>query len=207
MAHNFVETSVQTEGSDKLHTFLGQHEDRLKNVDNIYELLHKNDIDYDELMRYEEKDLRDTLHEIGMKKIVIGRIYNLLRTIKNSSIYKEQNTVSTKVVRVLVSAEEQYALSNIDKKIAKISELIQSIKSAMDNLNENNVKNKKIVETNFSQIVENVILCVNARKQELLLELDKTMSVKKEILLKQMNEFMTYQNELNKCSDVSQKND
>eukprot|EP01084_Bolivina_argentea_P308214 532873_1 len=201
MAHNFVETSIQTEGNDKLHTFLCQHEDQLKTVDKIYELLHENDIDYDELMTYKEIDLRDTLHEIGAKKIVISRMYNLLRTIKTSVIYTQENTVSTKVVQVLVSTEEQSALSNIDKKSAKISELVNHITNAVNNLNENNIKNKNIIETNFRQIVQNV----NERKKELILELDNAMNAKKEILLKQKNELTMYQNELNECNNISQK--
>eukprot|EP01084_Bolivina_argentea_P064236 117193_1 len=168
MAHNFVQTSIQTEGSSELKDFLLKYDNKLKNVDEIYTKLSSNGVEYSDVMEFTETDFREVMKDINMKKIQISRLFNVLKYCKESQICKEQNIVKPKVIRevirVILSREEEQCFSNIDQKQKQIMDIIKNIKIKLNNCDENNKKNQEIINENFDIIFK----VLNQRKNKLL---------------------------------------
>eukprot|EP01084_Bolivina_argentea_P221435 375056_1 len=197
---NPTDTSTEEcEGNDKLKEFLVTHVNKLKKVENIYQKLHENEIDYNELMEYNEQDLRDTLNEIEMKKINSGRIINLLRVTHESRIYKEKNNTTIKVI--VLSEEEQNALLSVEKHESKISEVTAVITNKIKTLDVNLKEYHQIINDNFAEIIQKA----NERKKQLLTDLNQRVNDNKSILLNQIDVFSRFQNELKQFHKQSEK--
>eukprot|EP01084_Bolivina_argentea_P217541 369301_1 len=202
MATFNVDTSFQTEGSDKLREFLISN-NKLKNVDSIYQKLIVKDIDYDELMQFGETDFRETMNELNIEKIQISRLFNALRIHKESRIYKQENVNLNNIKSqiVILSSEENKALSNMNDKCVQISETVSHITNKVNLLEGNTVKTQNIINQNFDHILK----AVNDRRNELLLELNEKTNIEKEKLLREKDKLKLYQNEMNECNEKVQK--
>eukprot|EP01084_Bolivina_argentea_P010773 20075_1 len=192
-----LDTSMQAEGSDVLQQFLLKHKNKLKNIEPIYNILHENDIDYGELMDYKESYLVETLNEIGMKKINIGRLINVLRKFECSTIFQEAN----KKTVVVLSNNEDKALTQLNKQSIMVSEFITNIKDEINSLNETYKKCEKQINATFDGMVE----AINNRRKQLLKTIKNVTNDKSDKLNKQLNDLNIYKNALNESNIESQK--
>eukprot|EP01084_Bolivina_argentea_P292361 502600_1 len=158
MAQDVIVTSIEQEGTDSLREFLMQHQTSLKltnatKLNNIYNKLNENDIDYDELLEFETDHLYNTLvNDCKLKNIEASRIIKVLKRIPESIIYKQQNNIKI----ISISDNEQNAINNIQKSVKKIEEIINNIKINQNELNINSKQCEHAINNNFNIIIKTI---------------------------------------------------
>eukprot|EP01084_Bolivina_argentea_P311603 539404_1 len=173
---SFADTSQQAEGSNPLKQFFDQH--NKLDID-WYNKLLEQDIDYDDLIKGSEADLRNLLKEdCGLKSKAVLRIINTLREIPESTIYKTANVKIS-----IISAEESAAISKIKSESTRINEVILNVTNTMESLN----TNSKICESKINDNCDVIIKAVNDRRNILLCKLKSITDTKNNKLLKQQN--------------------
>lgn len=181
-----VETNHgQEEGGDGLHLFLLKYKDKLRTaLDPIYNVLRANDVDQDDLLYISESDLRETL--VGdpihkLKPAQIGKFIGIMKTVEGSEICKSSKT--QKLVRIIVSNEEEQALQQMIAKSSAANQYISNIDKMIEELKGNRDENERKIEKQMNC----VLAAVHQRKQELIQELNR-MTQEKTIKLTEQKE-------------------
>eukprot|EP01084_Bolivina_argentea_P005935 11215_1 len=177
MAQDVIVTSMEAEGSDPLREFLLQHQNALKlsntrKLNDIYNKLNENDIDYDELLKFEDEQLlcQILVEECKISKLAVTRIITVLKNIPQSQICKQKHNVKI----ITISNDEQNALNNIQKASKEIENIINNITVNMSELDKNSKECEIAINYNF----DNIIKTINKRRGELISNL-KTIKQKK----------------------------
>eukprot|EP01084_Bolivina_argentea_P304917 526690_1 len=186
---------VEQEGTDSLREFLISHQIALKltnttKLNNVYHKLNENDIDYDELLEFENEHLYNTLvNDCKLKNVEASRIVKVLKTIPQSTIYKQQSNIKV----VFVSDKEQDAMNNIQKAVKTIEEIINNITVNMNELDTNSKQCENEINSNF----DNIIKTINKRRDQLLSNLTTIKQKKKDKLLSEQNKLNSHKKALN----------
>eukprot|EP01084_Bolivina_argentea_P041079 75797_1 len=185
-----------TSNCDELYNFLFEHERKLKtSLHAIYNVLKENEIGYDDLMEYSSIDLRETLYELELQKLHIGKLINLLRRIPHSQIYKESNNI------IVLSEKEQTALNDINKANKNVDEAIIEIQNNMKLLQQNCLNAQQIINSTFKYIVQTA----EQTQTTLLKQLQQMVEHKNLTFTHNIQHLMQYQQKLTECIDASDK--
>eukprot|EP01084_Bolivina_argentea_P113854 202822_1 len=195
MAQEFVETLGATEGSDRLKEWLGENKDQLRlqnstKLEEIYDKLSE-EIAYDDLLKLGEADLRPALSDCRLKSIQVGRIIAVLKEAPDTIIHKEAN--KSKIVKIVLSNDEEEALQNINKQRDKIDKIILNISNELNQSIDNATNGKQIINQKYDQIVT----IINQQRKHLLFILDNKINIKTQKLETEKKQFITYKNKLN----------
>ncbi len=137
--------------------------------------LSENDIDYEELLKFESEQLlcQILVEECQISKLAGSRIITVLKTIPESEICKQKHNVKI----VTISNDEQDALDNIQNASKKVQNIINRITVNMSHF-------------------DNIIKILNKRRGQLLSNL-------KRITQKKENKLLSEQNTLNSHKKAS----
>eukprot|EP01084_Bolivina_argentea_P194391 333522_1 len=193
MSHSVNPTNTQQEG-DPLHILLAnclktQNEKVIK----VEQKLNEEEISYEDIIGFSEKDIRDTLGELQIKSLFIARIIKYLRTnVESSRLFHESK--NTKVVRVpiYVSPEEQKSFDNLSKVYKHISNGTNNIQTSINNLELNRQNALKSIDSTFNILQKDL----DKRKAELTKQTNDITKRKQNILNDQLNKLTKYRNEL-----------
>eukprot|EP01083_Nonionella_stella_P235342 827641_1 len=126
-------TDDQQEG-DPLHRLLVESlKTKRKTIDDVEQKLKAEGVSHDDIIQFLEKDLRDTLADIQMKPLFIGRIVKHLKTVPQSAVFKE-NQIKTKFVKIYVSPQENKAFADLSKAHKHASDAAHNIQTQTNKL-------------------------------------------------------------------------
>ena len=157
------EAELNTTGD--LRNFLIKHKSKLKlrDINAFHKKLIQLDIDLLELLDFEENDLRQCLQNT-LTSMEIARLFNVLKTVPASSIYKAKQKPKTVI---MLSNEEQRIIKQIKTNIKQCKRYTNMTNNALKTLNAIYEKENKHINDEF----DNIINKINQRRNQLLNEL------------------------------------
>ena len=179
-----VATANAVEGEeDELQKFLQQNANKLGKIEEIYQELTQAGIKLGDLLSFGEVDLRSILQSTKLNALSIGRLFVVLKTTPQSTIYKDikqqqQQQQQQKHKLVFLTKEEQEYVNQLNKQKDLMNRLEFEHKTEIKTFSEKCIAQRKEINETFDQLIE----IITNKKQSILDEFNNNVN-KKELSL------------------------